>query len=74
MTRKNPKKSPKDVKRHLPEIILILTVFLVFFVVFSIHQEELLQDLRNALSDITDGGLLERFGITPVLALLSGSP
>ena len=74
MTRKNPKKSPKDVKRHLPEIILILTVFLVFFVVSSMHQEELLQDLRNALSDITDGGLLERFGITPVLALLSGSP
>ncbi len=71
---KKPKKNPKNVKRHLPEIILLLAVFLVFFMVFSMRQEELLQNLRTAFADAAESDLFSRLGITPILARLSGNP
>ena len=71
---KHPKKNPKDVKKHLPEIILLLAVFLVFFVVFSMNQEELLHNLQAALANAAGSDLLGRLGIAPVLARLSGNP
>ena len=71
---KKPKKIPKNVRRHLPEIILLLAVFLVFFIVFSLRQEELLKSLRSALADAADSELLSRLNAASLMTRLSGNP
>ena len=58
-------------KRPVPEIILVLVVFLLFFVVFSMNQEELLQNLRTGISEASGSDLLRSYWIVPVRELLS---
>ena len=60
--------------RRIPEMILILAVFLVFFVVFSMKQEELFQNLRAGISEASGAELLKQYWILPIRELLSARP
>ena len=44
-------------KSRLPEIILILAVFLIMFILFSANQEELLQNIQYGISGLEAGAI-----------------
>ena len=60
--------------RRIPEMILILAVFLILFLVFSMKQEELFRNLSAGISEASGEELLQRYWIIPVRELLLARP